>query len=134
MELSADFLVERFVDLRDRKAALKKKCDEETAALDKLMDAIEGKIKEELNAQGATSIKTPHGTAYIAWKESATVADWDAVLGYIKEHEAWELLEKRVSKAEVKMIMEEDRNGQYQNPPPPGVNFVRVETINVRRS
>jgi hypothetical protein len=29
--------------------------------------------------------------------------------------------------------MEEDRNGQYQHEPPPGVNFVRIEGVNVRR-
>lgn len=132
--LNVDLAVAKFVELRDRKAALKKQCDEETQKLDSLMDGIEVWVKTQMHEAGTTSMKTPHGTAYIAWKESATVADWDAVLGYIKEHEAWGLLEKRVSKAEVKTIMEEDRNGQYQNPPPPGVNFVRVETINVRRS
>ena len=78
-------------------------------------------------------MKTAHGTAYIAYRESATVADWDVLLGFIKKSEAWDLLERRVSKSAVKDRMEEDRNGNYHQEPPPGVNFVRIEGVNVRR-
>jgi predicted transcriptional regulator len=132
--VNVDTLVTKFVELRDRKAKIEKDAEEAKKPLNELMDAIETKIKEELHAQGATSLKTPHGTAYLAYRESATVADWDALLTYIQREQQWDLLEHRVSKTTVKTLMEEDRNGEYQNPPPPGVNFTRFETINVRRS
>lgn len=132
--MNMDTLTEKFIELRDRRATIKKTYEEEDAKLTKLQDAIADKIKEILHSMGVTSAKTPHGTAYISHKESATVADWDAVIRYIKENDAYDLLEKRVSKTAVKDRMEQDRDGNYTNPPPPGVNFVRIEGVNIRRS
>lgn len=132
--MNVDTLTAKYVELRDRKAAIKKAADEETAKLDILQEKIEDKIKEIMHVNGVTSLKTPHGTAYISYKESATVADWDVLLAFIKKEEAFDLLEKRVSKTACKDRMEQDRNGQYTNPPPPGVNFVRLEGVSVRRA
>lgn len=132
--MNIDTLTAKYVELRDRKAEIEKKADAEKKKLVHIMEAIELKIKEMMHEQGSTSVKTPHGTAYIAYKESATVADWEAVLDYITYHERWDMLERRVSKATVKSIMDEDKDGNYVNPPPPGVNFTRFETVNVRRS
>ena len=132
--LNADVLTAKYLEIRDRRAALKKGYEAEDGKLKHLMDGIEDRLKTMMHELGAKSLRTEHGTPYIAYQESATVADWDALLTYIKECEAWDLLERRVSKTGVKNIMEEDRNGQYQNPPPPGVNFTRFEVVNVRRS
>ena len=131
--MNVDDLTAKYIELRDRKAKIKKEAEDAEVALSTIQDAIADKIKEIMHEQGVTSLKTAHGTAYIAYRESATVADWDVVLNFIRKEEAWDLLERRVSKTAVKDRMEEDRNGQYQHDPPPGVNFVRVEGVNVRR-
>jgi len=131
--VNVDDLTAKYIELRERKAKIRKEADEAEAALDVIQDAVGDKIREIMHEQGVTSMKTIHGTAYIAYRESATVADWDVLLGFIKKSEAWDLLERRVSKSAVKDRMEEDRNGQYQHEPPPGVNFVRIEGVNVRR-
>ena len=132
--MTADTLTAKYVELRDRKAAIKKEAEIEEAKLQVLMEGIEGKLKELMTSLGVKSMKTAHGTAYIAYKESATVADWTVLLDFIKQKEAWDLLERRVSKTAVKDRMEEDRNGQYTKPPPPGVDFTRIEGVNVRRA
>lgn len=132
--MNADALTMKYVELRDRKAAIEKEAEIQVNKLKVLMDGIEGKLKEIMTTNGVTSLKTPHGTAYIAYRDSASVADWDVLLDFIREKEAWDLLEHRVSKTAVKDRMEEDRNGQFVNPPPPGVNFVRFEGVNIRRS
>ena len=131
--MNVDDLTAKYIELRDRKAKIKKEAEDAEAALSVLQDAIGDKIREIMHANGVTSVKTAHGTAYIAYRESATVADWDVLLGFIKKSEAWDLLERRVSKSAVKDRMEEDRNGNYHHEPPPGVNFVRIEGVNVRR-
>ena len=131
--MNVDDLTAKYIELRDRKAKIKKEAEDAEAALSALQDAIGDKIREIMHEMGVTSLKTAHGTAYIAYRESATVADWDVLLGFIKKSEAWDLLERRVSKSAVKDRMEEDRNGNYTHEPPPGVNFVRVEGVNVRR-
>jgi hypothetical protein len=132
--MNADMLTAKYVELRDRKAAIKKAAEIEEAKLQVLLDGIENKLKEIMTETGVKSMKTDHGTAYLTYRESATVADWDVLLNHIKEKGAWDLLERRVSKAAVKEVMAEDRNGEYTEPPPPGVNFVRIEGVNVRRS
>jgi len=131
--VNVDDLTAKYIELRDRKAKIKKEAEDAEAALSALQDAIGDKIREIMHEMGVTSLKTAHGTAYIAYRESATVADWDVLLGFIKKSEAWDLLERRVSKSAVKDRMEEDRNGNYHQEPPPGVNFVRIEGVNVRR-
>lgn len=131
--IEANVLIAKYVELRDRKAALEKTVREQTAQLDNLMNAIETRLTAFLDEQGVTSLKSPSGTVYFTHRESATVADWVAVLDYIRANEAWDLLEHRVSKTAVKALMEEDRNGEYQKPPPPGVDFRRFRTVGVRR-
>ena len=132
--MKIDTLVATYVSLRDRKAAIEKEAKAEEARLSKLMDIIELKLKETMTLTGTKSLKTDFGTAYITYKESATVADWDVLFDFIKRSEQWDLIEHRVSKTAVKNLMEEDRHGNYVNPPPPGVNFTRFEAINIRRS
>jgi hypothetical protein len=132
--MNVDDLTAKYIELRDRRAKIKKEAEDADSELTKIQDAIADKIKEIMHGLGVKSVKTAHGTAYIAYRESATVADWDVLLDYIQTHEAWDLLERRVSKTGVRERMEEDRNGNYTNPPPPGVNFVRLEGVNVRRS
>ena len=132
-DLNVDLLVTKFVELRDRRTALKKQYEAEDGKLIELMDKIEAKFAELLDATGSNSFATDHGTVFRAYKESARVADWNALLDYIREEDEWSLLERRVSKAYVKELMEEQRDGSYRNNPPPGVDFTRIASVQVRR-
>jgi hypothetical protein len=64
----------KYVELRDRKAELKKLFEEDEAKIAKLMDGIGDKLREIMHANGVESMKTPHGTVHFV-PESATVAD-----------------------------------------------------------
>jgi hypothetical protein len=131
--LTVDKAVEKYVELRDRKASLKAAYESEAEQLTELQGHIEQYIREKMHELGVTSFKTDHGTAFRQYKESATVADWDTILDYIKDNDAYHLLERRVSKTAVKDLMSERRDGTYENPPPPGVNFTRIESMGIRR-
>lgn len=132
--MNIDQLTGKYIELRDRRTALKKEYDAADDKLKVLMTAIEDRLRADLDALGATSAKTAHGTVYKTYKEFASVADFDAMINYIKENEAWDMFERRVSKTAVRNYMEQDKDGNYINPPPPGVNFVRQETVQIRRS
>ena len=121
-------LVEKYIALRDAKAALAKKFKENVAVLDAPMEKIEAMILKEFGKQGIESARTDSGTAYKSVRTSATVADWEAILGYIVENRAWEMLERRVSKEAVVAFREE------HDDLPPGVNYREEITLNVRRS
>lgn len=127
-------MVETYVGLRDKRAVAKKEWEGVDAQYRMLLDKLEEKLKMALDEVGATSIKTPHGSFFKTYTTSAKVADFDALLTFIKEHEEWGLLERRVSKTRVVELMSERADGTFANDPPPGVDFVRIEEVQVRRS
>lgn len=121
-------LIEKYIELRDAKAKLAAKHKADVAKLDDVMDKIEGFILEAFNEQGVESARCSTGTAYKSVRTSATVADWEATLSYIREHDLWAMLEKRVNKT----VVEEFRNEHGDLPP--GLNWREEILINVRRS
>jgi hypothetical protein len=132
--MNADQFTAKYIELRDRRTKLKKQFEADDAKLKVLMTGIEEKLLEKLAVDGAKRITTAHGTVYKTYKEFVNVADWQEVLRFIKENDAYDMLEKRVSKSSVTERMEKDSEGNYRNPPPPGVNFARQETVQIRRS
>ena len=121
-------LVEGYVRARDKKAELKAEFTKKTASLDEWMARAEGVILTELQAQNLESVRTASGTAYKNVQTSATVADWDSVLGFIKENDAWTMLERKVNKTAVQEFR------AMNNDLPPGVNWREEVVVNIRRS
>ena len=68
------------------------------------------------------------GTGYWATHISATVADKDTFFDFVREHQAWDLLESRASKTAVKSYIE------GHNAPVPGVNFSQTQVFNIRQA
>lgn len=121
-------LVERYVKLRDAKTRLKAKHGTEMAPLDDAMDKIEAVILEQFNAQGIESARTVHGTAYKQVRSSASVAEWDPLLAFIRDNDLWHMLEKRVAKAAVEQYRDE------HNDLPPGIKWSEEVVVNIRKS
>jgi len=126
-QISIDAVVEKYVVTRDQIAEIKKRCDTEIQTLQELQDRREAFLKGELDRMGVESFKTAHGTCFVDWKDSATVKDREAFMTWVKENDAFEYLESRVSKTAVKAALDE---GQ---PPPPGVDYVKIKDVKVRR-
>jgi len=57
----------------------------------------------------------------------ADVADWDAVLGFIRENDAYDMLEKRISKVAVRGYIDATKAV------PPGVNYGTKLEVNIRK-
>ena len=55
------------------------------------------------------------------------MGDWDAVLGFIRENEAFDMLEKRISKIAVRGYIEANKAV------PPGVNYGTKLEVNIRK-
>ena len=126
--MTLEQLVEKFIALRDKRQEMKSEYEQRVAHIDSLMQKIEGILLKTLDEQGLQSVKTPSGTAYRSTRTSATIADWDAFLGHVREHDAYEMLERRCSKSAVE---------QYKaanDDLPPGVNWREEVVVNFRRS
>lgn len=121
-------LVGKYVELRDKKKAIDDEAKSKTERITAVMDKIESILLLSFQTSGTESVRTAAGTAYKQTRTSAGVADWPAVLEFIKENQLWDMLERRVAKAVVEQYKEE--HGEL----PPGVNYRSEVVVNVRRS
>lgn len=126
-------VVAKYVELRDRRTKLKDDYEAEDLVLSEAMDKLGDWLKAEMIRAGVRSANTAAGTAFFTTKDSARVADWDMLVKYAKENDRFDLFERRVSKSTVKEIMDQNRDGTFNNPPPPGVDYVRFEEIQINR-
>lgn len=126
-EPTIETVVSAFMKLRQEKDAIDRKAKVEMGALIEKMNKLEAWLLQKMEADGVSSYKTPMGTAFKTTTDHANVADWDAVLEYVMENEAFHLLEKRVNKIAVRGYIDEGK------PPPPGVNYFTKVDINIRR-
>lgn len=126
--IKLDDLIGRYVKLRDKKDALKKKFDEETASLDAAMEKVENFLLNHFNTTGADSVKTPFGTAYKQRRTSATVADRDSFVNFCQTNNLMHLIDVRVGKKAVEEYRDE------KDDLPPGINYSESWVVNIRRS
>lgn len=127
MSVTVEAVINHYIKLRDQKAEIKAECDARVSVVDQQMKKIEAYLLQQADAQGVTSFKTKSGTAFVTTVDMANVADWDAVLRFVKDNDAWDMLEKRVSKNAVRQYIEATKAV------PSGVNWATRLDINVRR-
>lgn len=130
MTITVEQVIEKYIETRDAIEAEKKLFDAKVADLKALQENREKWLMGALDKVGATSMKAPHGTVFIDWKDSAVVADAGTFLAWV--YEDWDerntFLENRVSKTAVKQRLEDGQT------PPPGVNYTKVKDVKVRRA
>lgn len=127
MSLTVDQVIETYMKLRSKKEAIDAEAKAKVKGIKENMTKLEAWLKEKADADGVTSFKTNHGTAFLTTNDYARVADWDAMLGFIQENEAYDLLEKRVSKTAVRGYI--DMNKAV----PAGVTYGTKIDVNVRK-
>lgn len=127
MSITVDQAIAAYMKLRYEKDRIEGETKELVAGLKIKMEKLEAWIKEQADAQGVTSFKTPSGTAFLTTTDYATVADWDAVLDFVRENEAFDMFEKRVSKVAVRSYIEQTKSV------PPGVNYGTKLEVNIRK-
>jgi hypothetical protein len=125
--ITIDQVIAKYMQIREEKSALVAQTKALTDALDKKMETIEKFIKVRATEDGVTSFKTSHGTAFLTTVDFANVADWDTVLNFIKDNDAYDMLQRRVSKEAVRGYI--DANKEV----PPGITYGTKLEVNVRR-
>lgn len=128
MSFTVEQVVERYLKLRRKKEEVENEAKTKVAEVKAKMTMLESWLMQKADEDGVTSFKTTAGTAFVTSTDFANVADWDAVLTFIKNHEAFDMLERRVSKAAVRAHM--DETGDV----PPGITYGTKIGINVRKA
>ncbi len=127
MTVNVDDVVATYMKLRLQKESMEAEVKDRVSVIKAKMEKLEAWIKEQADLQGVTSFKTKHGTAFLTTTDYANVGDWDAVLDFIRTQEAYDMLEKRVSKIAVRGYI--DANKVV----PPGVNYGTKLEVNIRK-
>lgn len=127
MSIKVDDVIATYMKLRSQKDSIEAETKEKVAGVKAKMEKLEAWIKEQADLQGVTSFKTKHGTAFLTTTDFATVADWDAMLTFVRENDAYDMLEKRVSKTAVRGYIEQTKTV------PPGVNYGTRLDVNIRK-
>jgi len=122
-----DQLIEKYIQLRDRKSEIKEKYETAVAQIDDGMEKVENIILAHLNANNLDSIAGSTGTAFKSTVTSATVQDRDAFMNYVRTNEAWHMLDARANKT---AVAEYKRDHEAI---PPGVNWREEIVVRVRR-
>jgi len=127
-ELDDVSLLKLFIHLRDRRAKRKADYAMDDAGDKEKQDRIEVEFLKRFNDRGIDNVSTKGiGTAYRTTRTSATVGDWEELFDYIKDKEAWEMLERRVNKTAVEQYR------SVHDDLPPGVNWSETQVVNFRR-
>lgn len=121
-------MIANYIALRERKRVIESTHKAQLAPFNETMEKLAGLILLELDKQKINSMRSEQGTVFKALETSVTVQDWPSTLGYIRSHEAWELLEARVSKTAALAVLEESQE------PIPGIKVVQENVLRVRKS
>ena len=123
-----DKLVKIYRKLRTRMTELTQAYDTQAEVLKAQQDEIKNAIKDQMKAMGVTSVRTTEGTAVMSVKTRYTTQDWDSFKKFMIEHEAIDLLEKRIAQLNMAQFLEENPGVV-----PPGLNSSSEYDISVRK-
>lgn len=123
-----DKLVRVFIKMRDKKAEIAKEAQEKESELEEKMTKIRRALLNYCKENEVESVRTESGTFFRSIKARYTTNDWSSMNKFILEHQAVELLDKRINQGNMKQFLED-------NPDllPPGLNIDREYAITIRR-
>ncbi len=123
-----DKLAKVYRRIRAEIAALTQEYDNKVEALKAQQEELQNAMKDQMKAMGVTSVRTTEGTVVLGIKTRYTTQDWDSFKKFVVEHDAVDLLEKRIAQGNMAQFIEE-------NPGlvPPGLNSHAEYSISVRK-
>jgi len=124
-----DRLAQAYIKMRDKRAMLKAEWEAQDNEVKAQMEMLEEKMLDTCKEMNADSIKTKHGTIVRSIKSRYWTNDWDSTYAFIKEHNAFGLLEKRLHQTNMKQFLSENPDVY-----PMGLNVENEYTVLVRRS
>ena len=125
----ANQLVQVYIKIRDAKDIKKKQMEAEIAELDTQLSAVEQELLELCKTTGQDGGKTTFGSFTRSVKTRYWTSDWDSMYKFIREHDAPDLLERRIAQSNFSQFIKENPDAM-----PAGVNVESKYSITVRRA
>lgn len=123
-----DRLAKVYRKIRGQIAELTQEYDNKVEALKLQQEEIKAAMKDQMKTMGVTSVRTNEGTVVLSVKTRYSTQDWDAFKSFVIEHDAVDLLEKRIAQGNMAQFLEENPGVV-----PPGLNASSEYDISVRK-
>ena len=117
---TADKLAKVYVKIRERRRELAKQDKE----LEEQLNMIAQQMLEICKEQGASTIRTEHGTISRRISKRFWPTDWDVFYKFVKDQDAMQLLYQRINTANMEQFLEENPDIH-----PPGLNADVSQTV-----
>lgn len=125
MTTGVDKYIEKYIELRDRKAEIAERHKEELAPINEAMKLLEQALLALMQETGVDSVRAKGlGTAYTSEVLSLKVVDRQAALTHITDRGEWDLLQWSVNRTAYRERGEDI----------PGVEESRAIRVNFRRA
>jgi hypothetical protein len=123
-----DRLAKIYRKIRAEITTLTQEYDGKIETLKAQQEEIKNAMKDMMKAMGVTSVRTAQGTVVLSVSTRYSTQDWDSFKKFVVEHDAVDLLEKRIAQGNMNQFLEE-------NPGlvPPGLNSSSEYSISVRK-
>jgi len=127
-EVPFDKLTKIYRKIKEHMDTLTQAYDTQLEELKAQQEQIKFALKDQMKANGQTSVKTSFGTVSLVTKTRYSTQDWDSFKRFVVEHEVVDLLEKRIAQANMAKFIDE-------NPGlvPPGLNSMSEFEIRVTK-
>lgn len=120
--------IAQYVQVRDTIKERNDKFASEMQPLIETQNMLTAWLTQKLETVGAESVKTKAGTAYTTTRYSATLADPQVFMDFVKTNDKFELIDRKANATAVRDFVE--TTGSL----PPGVNLNAIRTVGVRRA
>jgi hypothetical protein len=123
-----DKLAKVYRRMQSRIQELTTQYESEIEDIKRQQDVVKIALKDQMLKLGVSSVRTDQGTVVLSTKTRYNTQDWDSFKEFIKEHDALDLLEKRIAQTNMATFLSE-------NPSlvPAGLNSMTEYAISVRK-
>lgn len=123
-----DKLAEVYIKIRAKIAEETKAYDARVEALKAQQDELANAMKDILRQLNVRSVNTVGGTVVLAEKVRYFPSDWAEFKQFVKDNDAFDLMEKRIAQSNMAKYLEENPD-KY----PPGLQSETEYTVSVRK-
>lgn len=123
-----DRLTRIYMKMRVAIQDLEREYDTKLEDLKSQQQAIKNAMKDQMLALGTKSARTDFGTVTLTEKSRYYTQDWDSFKQFVVEHDAVDLLEKRIHQSNMSKFLEENPSLM-----PPGLNSDTEFDVSVRK-
>lgn len=127
-QIPVEKLVKIYIKMREKHIEMLHEFQEKENAIKAQMQQVKDALLDHCKEHNVESVRTSEGLFFRTVKQNYWTNDWDSMGKFILEHQAPELLEKRLHQGNMKQFLEE-----HPDLLPPGLNVDSQYSVTVRR-